>query len=280
MTEKQEIFSKIKNAQRIVIGAGAGLSASGGLNYANPQFVAQCFPQFASLGYDNIMHILSHFWRVSDENALQYYAVWARHFHNIRYVPKATEPYQLLKKIVAEKDYFVITTNVDKQFYKADFEEDNIFAMQGDYGLFQCVKPCSQALYDNQEWVETTLANMPDAFHIRAEDVPLCPNCGSYLVPNLRMDSTFVQQPHLKNAERYEHFMQQCATEPTVLLELGVGFNTPSIIRFPFEHFAKSYSETVTLIRINAENAQVPPLSNCFSVQQDIMEVLNFWQNS
>lgn len=261
--------------KNIIIGAGAGLSAAGGLDYSSAEFTAQCFPHFAKRGYKNIMQILGSYWRVSDANALEYYAVWARHIHNIRYIPKATDPYLWLKEQVKDKDYFVITTNVDHQFHKAGFDSQRIFAMQGDYGLFQCATPCSDDLYDNKEWIETTLGAMPDPFHIRPEDIPHCPHCGNYLVPNLRMDSSFVERPHLNNAAAYKAFLQKCYSEPVLLLEYGVGFNTPTLIRYPFEQLARQFPDTVTLIRINTHNPEVPNLPNCFSIGSDQLSVVN-----
>lgn len=262
-----KLIDILTNAPHILIGAGAGLSAAGGLNYTSPEFTAQCFPQYAALGYKNIMHILGTYWQVNDANALKYYAVWAQHIHNIRYAPKATAPYVWLKEQVANKDYFVITTNVDCQFYKAGFAPERIYAMQGDYGLFQCARPCSDELYNNEEWVTQALTHRPDPFHIREEDVPRCPHCGAYLVPNLRMDSRFVGTPHQQNANAYEQFLQRHAPERLLLLEIGVGFNTPSIIRFPFEQLAQQFPDSVTLIRVNPHNPEVPNLPNCYSIE-------------
>lgn len=248
----------IKEADYILLGAGAGLSASGGLNYNDAGLFKDWHPKLTSLGIKTIAQAISYFWQVSDSNRRAYWAYWATHIKNIRYDAAASKPYLDLFDIVKDKNYFIITTNVDEQFVKAGFNKDKIFAPQGDYGLFQCDLPCSHEVFDNHAMIDQMVLQMnKDDFMIREIDVPLCPKCGSYLSKNLRIDDTFVEVPHMKKQKDYSDFVNHSSTGKLVLIELGVGFNTPSIIRWPFENIVANHSES-TLIRMNMDYPEVP----------------------
>ncbi len=216
------------------------------------------------------------YWNVIPENALGYYTFWAKHIWNVRYKPDALKPYADLCKIMDGRDCFIITTNVDRQFTKAGFDDNKKLATQGDYGLFQCSVPCTQEVYDNREMVERMVNNIVDDYYIREQDVPRCPHCGSFLIPNLRKDSTFVEEPHLRNLDAYYKYIERAKNEKITLFELGVGFNTPVIIRFPFEKLAQQYPDNVKLIRVNMDNASIPSniQHNSISVKGDIASLL------
>lgn len=264
-----------ENSERIIIGGGAGLSASGGLNYADEEFFKTYYPEHYKLGHRNIGQAIGANWRLSSDNVHRYWGFWARHIRNIRYLPSATKPYNLLFKLFSKMEYFIITTNVDHQFIKAGFSEDKIFAPQGNYGRFQCIRPCSEALYENEDGVEAMLKDLGDDLEIRDEHVPLCPKCGDFLVPNLRMDGSFVEGENMKNANGYMEFLKDSEDKRLLLLELGVGFNTPGIIRFPFEKITKSF-ENATLVRINADKIGVPESIShkAFGIKGDINQAL------
>lgn len=205
-----EAREQIASAECIIIGAGAGLSTAAGLRYDGPDFEHRFADFIQKYGISDLYS--SSFYPFQTEE--EYWACWARHIDFIRF-RNVAPLYQQLFKLVNQKDYFVITTNVDGQFRKAGFDEDRLFEVQGDYAYLQCAKGCHDTLYDNEELVKRT-----------------------------------------------------------VLLELGVGFNTPSIIRFPFERMAASWKDT-HLVRINQENTQsMLDNSHTIAIRKDISEVL------
>lgn len=266
----------LAESDHLLIGAGAGLSASAGLNYQDPQIFKAWYPQFAELGYRCIWDTITHYWRADDANRRQFWAFWANHIQKIRYDAPPGSPYLDLHRLVREKPHFVITTNVDGQFRKAGFDPDRMFTPQGDYGKFQCAKPCRNILYDNRAMIQQMLANLDDSkLRTREEDIPHCPNCGEYLDYNLRRDDHFVEEPYMEKYGDYADFVKHSAGGRLLLLELGVGFNTPSIIRWPFERIAAQQPHA-TLIRINLDDAGVPGEIAAKSVrfQEDIAQVL------
>jgi NAD-dependent SIR2 family protein deacetylase len=262
----------IAESDSIIIGAGAGLSAAGGVNYMDENLTVKWFPEYTKLGLRNIVEIQAAFWDITPKNALAYYAFWARHIWHVRYETKVLKPYLDLHKIVADKDYFVITTNVDRQFSKAGFNEDKILATQGDYGLFQCSVPCSKDVYENYEMIEQMVNNIVDDYYIQKNDIPRCPHCGNLLIPNLRKNRTFVEEIHLRNLPYYMEHIKMAESNHITLLELGVGFNTPVIIRYPFEKLAEQYSKNVHLVRVNLDSPNLPSILNLnsLSVQENL----------
>ena len=266
----------IKTADYIIIGAGAGLSASCGLNYGDSKIFKQWFPKLFSEGVETVGDALSIYWNVDDANRREFWAYWANHIQKIRYDSPAGKVYLELLDIVKGKNYFVITTNVDSQFNKAGFDEAKLFTPQGNYGLFQCEKPCSDEVYDNTAMINNMITNMDyDKFLVREEDIPRCPKCGSYLSKNLRVDDTFVDVPHMKKQKEYIDFINSSVKGKLLLLELGVGFNTPSIIRWPFEKMVNVHPNA-NLIRMNISYPEVPEeiTEKSISFSNDITEVV------
>lgn len=253
----EEAAIRIKNADKVIIGVGAGLSAAGGLNYSDPELARKWYPEYYSMGLHSITDIMGVYWYINRCEKEKYWGFWAQHINHLRYEAEATKPYLDLMQIVKDKDYFVITTNADSQVDKAGFPKDKIFAMQGNYSYFQCSEPCRDEVFYNEEMIKQMVANMPNPFEIRTEDIPKCPHCGKLLVPNLHCDNSFVETPHTKNYSAYQDFVSDCKNKNVVLLELGVGYNTPSIIRYPFENIAKKHRNAY-LIRINNTCASAP----------------------
>jgi NAD-dependent SIR2 family protein deacetylase len=283
MTSTQDYSARIDSAASalaesdyILIGAGAGLSAAAGLNYQDPRVFRDWYPQFAELGYRNIWDAITHHWSPDDANRKQFWAFWATHIQKIRYDAGPAKLYLDLHRLVRDKPHFVITTNVDGQFRKAGFDPHLMFTPQGDYGKFQCARPCRNILYDNLEMVQRMLANLDGSrLHVREEDIPRCPNCGGYLERNLRRDDHFVEAPHMEKQRDYADFFNRSTDGKLVLLELGVGFNTPAIIRWPFERITAQQPHA-TLIRINLEDARVPGeiAAKSIAIKQDIAQVM------
>lgn len=266
----------IKEAEYIIIGAGAGLSASAGLNYGDSKLFKKWFPELEKSGLKTIGDAISTYWQANDNNRTAFWAYWANHIKMIRYDSPAGKVYLDLLDMMKYKNYFIITTNVDSQFNKAGFDEQRMFTPQGNYGLFQCDKPCCQELFDNEEMVKKMVDNMDEEkFLVREEDIPRCPHCGAYLAKNLRVDNTFVEAPHMEKHKNYVDFINQSVQGKLLLLELGIGFNTPSIIRWPFEGIAKEHP-SAKLIRINMNYPEVPKEieNKSLSFSQDITETI------
>ncbi len=243
----------IREADFIVIGAGAGLSDAAGLKYMGERFTKN-FEDFIRKYHFTDLYSSSFYPFETEEER---WAYWAKHISLNRYETPATELYIDLLKLVQHKNYFVLTTNVESQFRKAGFNEQRIFATQGDYGLLQCARACHSKLYNNEDLVK----EMTDSIHdckIPTELVPYCPVCGGKMDVNLRKDHNFVEDKNWNLAnERYSDFLKKAAVGNTVLLELGVGFNTPGIIRYPFERMIYQ-NQAQTLIRINKNHADGP----------------------
>lgn len=243
----------IQEADYILIGAGAGLSAAAGLTYGGKRFEDN-FPEFIEK-YGMTDMYSAGFYPFSSEEARWGY--WSKHVYVNRISPEALPLYKTLYELVKDKSYFVLTTNADHQFYKAGFGEDKIFATQGDYGLIQCLRGCHAKTYDDIEMIEQMHQARRDCL-IPSYMVPKCPVCNGPMTMNLRCDRYFVEDDAWHEAERrFGEFLEKCGKENTVLLELGIGFNTPTIVRFPFEKLAGE-KKNMTLIRLNLDEAIVP----------------------
>lgn len=226
----ERLKQEIKSADAVVIGAGAGMSTSAGFSYSGERF-QRYFSDFeAKYGFHDMYSGGFYPYDTLEE----YWAWWSRMILVNRYEAGVGKPYQDLLELVKDKDYFVITTNVDHQFQLAGFDKKRLFYTQGDYGLWQCSKPCHQKTYDNEEAVRQMAARQKDG-KIPSQLVPKCPVCGAPMTMNLRCDMTFVQDDGWYAASgRYEDFLRRHEGMHLLLLELGVGANTPVIIKYPF----------------------------------------------
>lgn len=246
----------IKNADAILIGAGAGASTAAGLTYSGKRF-KEHFGEFIEKYGSRYMTDMyaAGFYPFPSQKAKWGY--WSKHAQVNRFSPPALKLYKDLVELVNDKDYFVLTTNVDHQFWKAGFSDERIFATQGDYGEIQCQRGCHQQVYDAEElFVKMDEARenclIPDAL------VPKCPVCGGNMTMHLRCDQYFVEdEAWHEAADRYADFLEHIKGKKVVLLELGVGFNTPIIIRFPFEKMVREEKD-ICLIRLNMDEAVVP----------------------
>lgn len=237
----------IQNADYIIIGAGAGLSTAAGLKYSGESFEKNYKEFIEKYNFQDLYSATFYPFRTREEKwAFCAKLIKLNRFNN------PLKLYQKLLEVVKEKEYFVITTNVDGQFEIAGFEKNKIFAVQGDYSLLQCEDGCHNKLYNNKKMVEDWLEFTEDC-EIPEDLVPKCPVCGKDMDMNLRKDANFVQDENwYKQARKYEKFLAESQNKNLLLIEIGVGFNTPSIIRFPFEQMVYSDLKT-TLIRINKD---------------------------
>lgn len=221
---------KLDEADAILIGAGAGLSTSAGLTYSGERFY-RYFSDFAEkYGITDIYS--GGFYPFEDLET--YWAWWSRHIWYNRYGVPVGKPYMDLLQLVKDKNYFVLTTNVDHQFQRAGFDKRRLFYTQGDYGLLQCSEPCHIQTYDNEDIVRK-MVETQSGMRIPSELIPRCPKCGKPMTVNLRSDNTFVEDDGWhRAADAYRAFLRNYGGAKLLLLELGVGGNTPVIIKYPF----------------------------------------------
>ena len=234
MTNSLDSISRLAQwlgeADAVIIGAGAGLSTAAGFTYTGKRFTdnfadviaAYHFPDMYTGGFYPFDTLQEH------------WAYWSRYVYINRYRDAENGTYRRLLELVRDKDYFVLTTNVDHQFQKAGFDKHRLFYTQGDYGLFQCSEPCHDATYDNEQAIRAMVEQQKDRM-IPQELIPCCPVCGKPMSMNLRADATFVQDAGWYQAsERYSEFLRRHEGMRVLFLELGVGMNTPGIIKYPF----------------------------------------------
>ena len=262
-----DIKELINNADCILIGAGSGLSTAAGIDYRGEEFKKEFAPFIKKYGFTDLYS--SSFYNYPTQE--EYWGAWAKHIYFANTGRNGTELYKKIFDLVKNKEYFVITTNVDDQFYKTGFDKDKIFRVQGSYALNQCSKGCHNRLYSNVELVNNMLDSIDDDLKVPTELVPICPVCGESMEPNLRKDGYFIQDDvWYKQNDKYEKFLDENKNINVLLLEFGVGFNTPGIIRFPFEQMT-SQNENWKLIRFNKEDMTFLELDDRFiGIKEDI----------
>ena len=278
----------LEDADAVVIGAGAGLSTSAGFTYTGERF-RRHFSDFADkYGFRNMYsggfspyHSPEEFW-----------AYWSRYIYINRYMDPPKPVYERLYELVRNKDYFVLTTNVDHCFQKSGFDKHRLFYTQGDYGLFQCSQPCHHATYENKDVIfrmieaqgytisENRTLILPDGaapkMSVPTELVPYCPKCGKPMTMNLRADDSFVEDEGWhRAAERYEDFLRTRGNGRILFLELGVGYNTPGIIKYPFWRMTAE-NPRAAYVCVNYGEAACPKeiAGRSIAVNADIGEVL------
>lgn len=259
----------LQDCDAVVIGAGSGLSTAAGIDYGGERFQRH-FPDYIAKYGMTDMYSGGFYPFASLEEK---WGFRSRQVKLNRYDAKVGDLYFKLLDLVSRKPYFVITTNVDAQFERAGFNPERIFAVQGDYGKFQCTIPCHDTLYNNQSQISEMVAQQVDC-QIPSELVPYCPVCGEPMMLHVRIDQSFVENSDWQLArQRYSDFLNQFHNKKLLLLELGVGFNTPSIIRFPFEQFSQQFP-LAHLIRLNKDEvkSQGKVEENQLLVQEDISQ--------
>lgn len=269
--EIEKIKELIKNADAILIGAGAGLSTAAGFTYSGERFQKHFADFGKKYGFDNMYYGGFYPFPSPEEK----WAYWSRYIYINRYENAPKPVYDNLFRLVKDKEYFVITTNVDHCFQKAGFDKNRLFYTQGDYGLFQCSKPCHNKTYDNEEIIKKMYAEQRDMC-IPSYLIPKCPVCGREMSMNLRADDTFVEDKgwHAAN-ERYTSFVEKYIDKKIIFLELGVGGNTPVIIKYPFWRMTYA-NPKATYVCINYGEAicpdQIKDRSLC--IDADISDIL------
>ena len=259
----------VQEADHIIIGAGSGLTTAAGIDYAGDDFRREFAPWIERYGFTDLYTSSFHPFETPEE----YWAYWAKHIWFSRYRTGATELYRTLLHQFPEA--FIVTTNVDAQFELAGFPTERIFATQGDYCWFQPASGSPKTLVDNREWVLRVLPLIHDC-RIPTEMIPSMPD-GSPASLNLRIDDTFVEDFHWhQQARRYTDLVQRASQDKLLLLEFGIGYNTPGIIRLPFEQMAQRFPHT-TLIRFNRDNPEpyIEDMPRFAAFTEDIATVIN-----
>ena len=268
----EQIQAKLNNADAVVIGAGAGLSTSAGLTYSGERFYKH-FSDFAEK-YGITDMYSGGFYPFPDQET--FWAWWSRHIFFNRYIKAPKPVYDNLLKLVKDKNYFVLTTNVDHQFQSAGFDKERLFYTQGDYGLFQCSVPCHDKTYDNYDTV-VSMIEQQENMTVPTELIPRCPVCGKPMTMNLRSNDKFVEDEGWhKAAERYNSFIAENKNKNIVYLELGVGGNTPVIIKYPFWQLT-AQNKNASYICVNLGESYCPDeiTEQSFCVNTDIGKVIN-----
>ena len=267
----EQLRTALRDCDAVVVGAGAGLSTSAGFVYTGERFEKNFSDFAAKYGFRDMYSGGFYPFATPEEH----WAYWSRYIYINRYMDAPKPIYDDLLKLVADKDYFVITTNVDHCFQKAGFDKKRLFYTQGDYGLFQCSEPCCQETFDNEAVVREMVARQEN-MKIPSELLPVCPHCGKPMTMNLRSDDAFVEDEGWhRAAERYADFLRTRKDQKILFLELGVGYNTPVIIKYPFWQMTAK-NPNATYACINQEQAFAPEeiASRAIVVNDDIGKIL------
>lgn len=284
----EKLKNKLNEVEAVIIGAGAGLSTSAGFTYSGERF-RKYFSDFADkYGFQDMYSDGFYSYSTLEE----YWAYWSRYIYVNRYMDAPKPVYNQLYEIIKNKDYFVLTTNVDHCFQKAGFSKKRLFYTQGDYGLFQCSEPYHDTTYDNEEVIRNMVKSQGYVMEengllklskqavpkmvIPSEQIPYCPKCGKPMSMNLRADNTFVEDEGWHRAsERYALFLRRHQNMKILFLELGTGMNTPGIIKYPFWQMTYQNPKAVYAC-VNLGEAYAPKEigSRAICINGDIGEVL------
>ena len=268
----ERLQAALDAAQAVVIGAGAGLSASAGFVYSGKRF-AENFADFAEKYGFTDMYAGGFYPYGTPE---EFWAYWSRYIFINRYMDAPRPVYERLFELVRDKDYFVLTTNVDHCFQKAGFDKKRLFYTQGDYGLFQCSTPCRQETFENEETIRQMMARQKD-MRVPSDLLPVCPHCAKPLTMNLRSDDRFVEDAGWHAAaRRYDAFLRTRGAKRILFLELGVGYNTPVIIKYPFWQMT-AQNPNATYACLNYGEAVCPEeiAERSICIDADIAKVLD-----
>ncbi len=272
MKDLNKIKKWIDESDAILIGAGAGLSDAAGIHYSGEKFEHDFHDWIKKYGIKDLYTSSFYPFRTQEEK----WAYWAKHIYFSYYERKHTELYELLFNLIKNKEYFVITTNTDGQFINNGFDKNKVFEIQGSYSKLQCSIPCHNELYDNEKLIHDMLLHIDTDLKIPSSLVPKCPVCGENMSVNLRCDDTFVEDSHWNQMnDNYNNFLKKHSNKKVLLLEFGVGFNTPGIIRYPFEQMTSIFPN-FKLIRFNDTYSSVPNniKDQSISVNESILDVI------
>lgn len=258
INNREKIFKcgeYLKEAERVLIGAGAGLSAAAGLNYTDKKAFAQDFPALVKKGFS----MRAEFIGLNNWSSEEMWGYWAEHINSFRFEWPPHPVYTRLLDIIQEKDYFVLTSNVDAMFVKSGFSEERVFTPQGDYALIQCLKPCTNQTWPIKPIIDKILPVIDKTTQTVSDSsvIPSCPNCGGPVFPNVRGGDWFIENPYREQRARFNHWMDKQKEQKLLVIEIGSGFNTPVVVRWPMEQIVY-HNKAAHLARVNPKYPQVP----------------------
>lgn len=239
------VASAIQSSGRVLIGAGAGLSAAAGIDYTDTETFTRVFPKWAERGH----RMQYEFVGVHDWAEPAKWAYWATHLNHTFYQFPPSPLYRKLHAIVRDKDFYVITSNADGQFIKSGFEPDRVFQAQGNYERLGCTTPCTPKTWPTKPFIDRILEHI-DYETLQVDDpsaLPNCPHCGAPLFVAFRAREEYAQQ-----AADYQRWLDGVWDKKLVVMEIGVGLNTPGVIRWPFERLVALHND-VSFFRINID---------------------------
>lgn len=272
LSKLEYVVDYLDNADAVLIGAGAGLSTAAGYEYSGKRF-REYFQDFiGKYGFSDMYS--GGFYNFS--SLAEYWAYWSRYIYINRYNYIKNTCYDALLTLIKDKNYFILTTNVDHKFQQSGIDKQRLFYMQGDYGLLQCSKPCHNATYDNKEII-LNMVKQQKNMKVPDELIPYCPVCSRPLLPNLRADNTFVEDDGWHKAKgRFLTFLERYMNSKIMYLELGVGYNTPEIIKYFFWKRAAENKNSL-FVTVNLYDDYYPEeiKDRTFSFNIDINNVIN-----
>lgn len=240
----------------VLIGAGAGLSAVAGVDYTDEVSFARLFPALMHKGFRARYELIGY----DDWTPAEHWGYWATHVHDVRFTERQAFVYRQLRELVQDKSSFVVTSNVDALFARNGFDETRIYTPQGDYAHMHCCRPCSPHVWPSEPIIERILAATdPATLTVADPDViPSCPRCGGPVFMNVRLDASFSGEPYRVQRERANAWLAGVGAERLLVLEIGAGFNTPSVVRWPMERIAEALPQA-RFVRMNLADPAVPP---------------------
>ncbi|MHA1914295.1 MAG: SIR2 family NAD-dependent protein deacylase [Promethearchaeota archaeon] len=277
--EKIKIVSDLMaDSECILIGAGAGLSVDAGNDYMDKEFFAKNYPELIKLGFQFKAQLMG-FDLLPPELEWSYLA---RHITEARFQPPPQPIYKKLFELVSDKNYFVITSNVDKFFVKNGFVKEKVFTPQGDYALLQCLKPCWTKTWPIKPILEKIMSNIvPKTKELKDLNlIPKCPNCGGPVFMNVRGGNWFIEEPYEEESKRFNKWVQSVKNCKLLVIEIGAGFNTPGVVRWPMEQIVYNYKES-HLVRVNLHYPQIPKeiTNRSFSFQTKAIDFIDsLWE--
>lgn len=250
-----KVANLLKQAEAVLIGAGAGLTAAAGISYLDQEKFAEVFPGWKKKGFRMQYELMGYpYWTQREQWG--YYKV---HLNYVYFQQHANSVYQSLYNMVKDKEHFVITSNVDGLFYKNGFSRTRLYTPQGDYGKIQCTKPCTRKVWDIKPFLDKMDESFDPIEQVLTDDsaVPKCPNCGSDMFIHARIDGSFIDSIHQQEHQHFLNWIREMSDKKILLLDFGSGFSTPAVIRYPMEQITRIMRDA-TLVRVNLDHAEVP----------------------
>ena len=250
---RDDALTWIRDADAVLLTAGAGLSSAAGYDYGDTQRFAELFPALHTFGFRARYELIG-----APLPATHLWGYWAVHTSDIRFNPEPNPLYQRLREVVGDRDHFVMTSNVDALFTRNGFDPEHVFTPQGDYGLYQCKTPCTRQVWDSRPVIERALTSYdPLTGGIDPEHVPLCPNCGGETYLNVNTGANYIADHFASTGNALNTWLVGHRDTDLLILEIGAGFNTPGVIRLPDEHLTR-HLPRARLVRANPQAADVP----------------------